>query len=96
MAEPRIPDFLKGKKCCFRRKQHNFQSSCPSLMGGDLNPLQSPLHYQKNKGCNRPTRYSEPLRSKVGEIKRSSPVRVEIGRKGSLWLQLINYDFLSA
>lgn len=36
MAEPRIPDFLKGKKCCFRRKQHNFQSSCPSLWEGIL------------------------------------------------------------
>lgn len=47
MADPRIPDFLKGKECCFRRKQHNFQSSCPSLMGGNLNPLQSPLPYQK-------------------------------------------------
>lgn len=44
MADLRIPDFLKGKECGFRRKQHNFQSSCPSLMGGDLNPLQSPLH----------------------------------------------------
>ena len=50
----------------------------------------------QERGSNRPTRYSEPLRSKVGGTKRSSPVRGGIGRKGSLWLQLINYDFLSA
>lgn len=50
----------------------------------------------QERGSNRPTRYSEALRSKVGGTKRSSPVRVGIGRQGSLWLQLINYDFLSA
>ena len=45
MAEPRIPDFLKGKKCCFRRKQHNFQSSCPSLMEG----TEKDAYFGKNK-----------------------------------------------
>ena len=34
--------------------------------GRVLNPLPSPRPFQKGKGCNRPTRCSEPLRSKVG------------------------------
>ena len=59
-------------------------------------PPFSPSLSSQERGSNRPTRYSEPLRSKVGGTKRSSPVRVGIGRTGSLWLQLINYDFLSA
>lgn len=28
--------FSRGKECCFRRKQHNFYSSRPSLVGGAL------------------------------------------------------------
>ena len=57
--------FLRGKECCFQRKQHNFQSSFPSLMGGALIHSKV-LALSKSKGCNRSTRYSEPLRSKVG------------------------------
>ena len=66
--------------------------SLPLRKAPPFTPALSPLE----RGSNRPTRYSEPLRSKVGGTKRSSPVRVGIGRKGSLWQQLINYDFLSA
>lgn len=47
MANPRIPDFLKGKECCFRRKQHNFQSSCPSLLEGTLIPSKALCPFKK-------------------------------------------------
>ena len=66
--------------------------SLPLRKAPPFTPALSP----QERGSNRPTRYSEPLRSKVGGTKRSSPVRVGIGRKGSLCQQLIIYDFLSA
>ena len=45
----------------------------PSCEEGVLNPLPSPRPFQKGKGCNRPTRCSEPLRSKVGGPSKVSP-----------------------
>ena len=41
--------------------------------GRVLNPLPSPRPFQKGKGCNRPTRCSEPLRSKDGGPSKVSP-----------------------
>ena len=40
-------------------------STSPSLLQGELHFLPKPLFLRK-RGCNRPTRCSEPLRSKVG------------------------------
>ena len=40
-------------------------STSPSLLQGELHFLPKPLFLRK-QGCNRPTRCSEPLRSKVG------------------------------
>ena len=47
----------------------------PSLLNSLYDPFGSPCRGQKpqKEGCNRPTRCSEPLRSKVGGPKRSSP-----------------------
>ena len=45
----------------------------PSCEEGVLNPLPSPRPFQKGKGCNRPTRCSEPLRYKVGGASKPSP-----------------------
>ena len=45
----------------------------PSCEEGVLNPLPSPRPFQKGKGCNRPTRCSEPLRYKVDGASKPSP-----------------------
>ena len=51
------PSFLTIKEEVF--------STSPSLLQGELHFLPKPLFLRK-RGCNRPTRCSEPLRSKVG------------------------------
>ena len=51
------PSFLTVKEGVF--------STSPSLLQGELHILTKPSLLRK-EGCNRPTRCSEPLRSKVG------------------------------
>ena len=52
-----IPSFFTIKEGVF--------STSPSLLQGELHILTKPSLLRK-EGCNRPTRCSEPLRSKVG------------------------------
>ena len=75
-----IPSFFVDKASCTRQfeselslhslaslfpiKEEVFSTS-PSLLQGELHFLPKPLFLRK-RGCNRPTRCSEPLRSKVG------------------------------
>ena len=71
--------FFPLKKVFFRIPPSPFPKGAPHPNQAFLNslydPFGSPCRRQKpqKEGCNRPTRCSEPLRSKVGGPKRSSP-----------------------
>ena len=55
---------FRGQKPSLPLKMEFFSTS-PSLLQGELHILTKPSLLRK-EGCNRPTRCSEPLRSKVG------------------------------
>ena len=58
--------------CDFYKVYQNFSNPSVSLSKGSSTFSPKPLFLRK-RGCNRPTRCSEPLRSKVGGPKRSTP-----------------------
>ena len=55
---------LRKRGC--NRPQCYICPTCPSPAGGSLPYTQALNPYHRDQGCNRPTRCSEPLRSRVG------------------------------
>ena len=71
-----------------------FESPRPSFQRG-LHFLPKPLFLRK-RGCNRPTRCSEPLRSKVGGPSKVSPDCAGWDRLGAIGASKVSSDCLSA
>ena len=71
-----------------------FESPRPSFQRG-LHFLPKPLFLRK-RGCNRPTRCSEPLRSKVGGPSKVSPDCAGWDRLGAIGASKVSPDCLSA
>ena len=71
-----------------------FESPRPSFQRG-LHFLPKPLFLRK-RGCNRPTRCSEPLRSKVGGPSKVSPDCAGWDRLGAIGVSKVSSDCLSA
>ena len=63
-------------------------STSPSLLQGELHFLPKPLFLRK-RGCNRPTRCSEPLRSKVGGPSKVFAILCGMGPPGDCLMMTI-------